>query len=207
MFGWKPTPKAFWKWFVRNEAMLFDFEKDQEKTFHLLATELQKIHSSLTFEFGPKINSIRDFVISADGIRAAFPAVIELAGAAPTLERWRVIALRPRTTPINAIEINDIKADPSQVEFSLIDNGTEIGVYLFIPGFDEKVLAWKQIGYLLLDEALGEYDVETAIGPIGMYSPESDISGERFPLPDLPAIFDRHRRTLHKTTGKTDWLQ
>ena len=100
MFGWKPTPKAFWKWFVRNEAMLFDFEKDQEKTFHLLATELQKIHSSLTFEFGPKINSIRDFVISADGIRAAFPAVIELAGAAPTLERWRVIAFRPRRTPI-----------------------------------------------------------------------------------------------------------
>ena len=83
----------------------------------------------------------------------------------------------------------------------------ESAVYLFIPGFDEKVLAWKQIGYLLLDEALGEYDVETAIGPIGMYSPESDILGERFPLPDLPAIFDHHRQTLRKTTGKSDWLQ
>jgi hypothetical protein len=48
----------------------------------------------------------------------------------------------------------------------------------------------KQIGYLLLDEALGEYDVETQLGLIKMMSPDSRTEGDRYPLPDLPALFD-----------------
>ena len=35
----------------------------------------------------------------------------------------------------------------------------------------------KQIGYLLLDEALGEYDVETRLGLIKMLSPETSTNG------------------------------
>lgn len=37
-------PEAdFWQWFQRNETMLFEFERDREKTFDLLATELRKV--------------------------------------------------------------------------------------------------------------------------------------------------------------------
>ena len=87
-------------------------------------------------------------------------------------------------------------APVQQIQFSLIDNGTIIGMYLFIPGFNETEIAWKEIGYLLLDEALGEYDVETKLGPISVLSPDSDQAGERFPLNELPEIFDRHVLTL-----------
>jgi hypothetical protein len=41
---------------------------------------------------------------------------------------------------------------------------------LFIPGFREDDVALQQIGYLLLDGALGEYDVETRLGLIKMLS-------------------------------------
>ncbi len=91
----------FWKWFQTNEAMLFDFDRDQEAVFDRLAGEMHKVHQSLTFEFGPKENGRREFVISVDGIKDAFPSVEALYAAAPTLERWQFIKFRPRREPFD----------------------------------------------------------------------------------------------------------
>jgi hypothetical protein len=73
----------------------------------------------------------------------------------------------------------------------LRDNGKMAGLYMFIPGFREHDMDLKQIGYLLLDEALGEYDVESRLGLIKMLSPQTPTEGERHPFADLPALFDR----------------
>ena len=55
------TPERdFWAWFQRNEPVLFDFEKNQDKVFASLASALHKVHPSLTFEFGPKQNGRRE---------------------------------------------------------------------------------------------------------------------------------------------------
>ena len=63
----------FWRWFQANETRLFDFEKDQDRVFNELQMQLHRIQPSLTFEFGPKEEGKREFVISADGIKDAFP--------------------------------------------------------------------------------------------------------------------------------------
>src|ERR1700692_1741982 len=98
--GPKDTPEqAFWKWFQSNESSLFAFEKDQEHTFDRLGAEVHKLNPSLTFECGPKENGRREFVISADGIREAFPEVEALYASAPSLPRWKFIKFRPRRTP------------------------------------------------------------------------------------------------------------
>jgi hypothetical protein len=70
-------------------------------------------------------------------------------------------------------------------------NGKIAGIYLFIPGFREDDVSWKQIGYLMLDGTLGEYDLETRLGPIKMLSPDTRTDGDRYPLADLAARFDR----------------
>jgi hypothetical protein len=44
---------------------------------------------------------------------------------------------------------------------------------------------------LLLDGALGEYDVETKVALIKMFPPEAEAPGPRYPLRELPAHFDR----------------
>ncbi len=75
----------------------------------------------------------------------------QLVDAAPKLDRWQVIAFRPRRTPINHLEIRGKKVDPKDVQFSLLDNGEKAGIYLFIPGFQEEDTVWKQLGYLLLE--------------------------------------------------------
>lgn len=77
----------FWKWFQQNEALLFDFERDREHIFDLLSSEIRRVHPSLTFEFGPKEGNRREFVISADGIRDAFPKVESLFSSAPPLPK------------------------------------------------------------------------------------------------------------------------
>lgn len=63
----------FWTWFQQNEDEIFNFEKNQEVVFDQLAARMQKVNPSLTFEFGPKEDSKREFVISADGVKRRSP--------------------------------------------------------------------------------------------------------------------------------------
>jgi hypothetical protein len=182
--------EQFWKWFVEYEMQLFHFETDRERIFDQLAAELRKVDPDLVFEFGPQ-GTKREFVVSAGGLKRAFPAVASLVAAAPTLARWQVIAFRPRRAPISHVQFGGKRVDPKDVQFALLDDGRMAGIYLFIPGFREDDADLKQIAYLLLDEALGEYDVEAHLGLIKMLSPEQGAGTERYPLAELPARFDK----------------
>jgi hypothetical protein len=170
------TPPAwFWNWFIHREPELFDFnatrESEREAIFIEIASQLHKVDPDLTCEIGPNGRPKREFIISADGIKRAFPAVVSLVGAAPPLERWQITAFMPRRSPISAMEIGGKRVDPRDVQFSLFDNGKMAGLYMFIPDFRGDDIDLKQIGYLLLDEALGEYDVESRLSLIKMLSP------------------------------------
>jgi hypothetical protein len=66
--------QTFWKWFVDNEDELFNFERDQDVVFDALSDALHLVSEQLTFEFGPKEDGRREFVISADGNRPASTA-------------------------------------------------------------------------------------------------------------------------------------
>src|SRR5947209_3506709 len=144
--------QAFWKWFLGHEDDLMHFERDREGIFDALAAELQKVNPDLTFEFGPEVDGCRELVISAAGIKSAFPAVESLAAAAPKSNRWKVIAFRPRRPVGNIIELGDHRIDPEDVEYSLLRGKNELGLYLFIPGYSEGNSEVGQIGYLFLDE-------------------------------------------------------
>jgi hypothetical protein len=186
--------EEFWRWFIQREGDLFKFDPEcetkRERIFDQLATALQRVHRDLTFEFGPR-QARREFVVSAGGIKSAFPAVISLVDAAPALARWQVTAFRPRRTSVGIVEIAGKRVEPSDVQFSLLDNGKIAGIYLFIAGFREEDVDLKQIGYLMLDAALGEYDVESRLGLIEMLSPDTRTEGDRYPLSKLPALFDK----------------
>lgn len=185
------TPEqAFWKWFVDHEEEVMNFEADQEKVFARLAAQLRKIDPNLTFEFGPR-GETRELVISADGIRTAFPSVSALVAAAPKLPRWHLTAFRPRRPVGGSIEISGKRIHCQDIQFALMSDGKNAGIQLFIPGYAEGDSVFKQIGYLFLDEALGEYDVETKLGPIQMFAPEAKTEGERYPFSQLAEKFDQ----------------
>lgn len=187
------TPESeFWQWFQKNDAMLFDYERDQEKVFDLLAAAMQKVHPSLTFEFGPKEGGRREFVISADGIREAFPKVESLYASAPRLQHWKFIKFRPRREPLDLVEYGGASVKPKDVTVVLRPQGKQVALTVLIPGYPGSSRdAYVGVAYLLLDQALGEYDVETRVGRIDVATPGDNPAGA-VPLSQLPRAFDAH---------------
>jgi len=181
--------QEFWKWFQSNETALFDFENDQERIFDRIGNALHKIDPALTFEFGPKEGGRREFVISADGIRSAFPKVEALYAAAPSLPRWKFIKFRPRRAPMD-ITYGSITVKARSVVVGLEPAGPKANLTIFIPGYSRTAhQTYMAIAFLLLDEALGEYDVETRIGNIDI-KPLTDAPSSACSLEALPRAFD-----------------
>ena len=196
LFASETKEATFWRWFQKNDERLFSFEKDREKTFDSLAEILKKVNPNLTFEFGPIVTgSKREFVISAGGIRSAFPAVEALHAAAPQMPKWIFIKFRARRTSINDLEYSGVKVRAKDVNYILFkdENPEKVGILIFIDGYTkERKSTFGQIGYLFLDEALGEYDVEMKVGAIQFESRESKYFERSHPLPELPQAFDEH---------------
>lgn len=181
----------FWHWFQTNEARLFEFEKDQERIFDELQTELHRIEPNLTFEFGPKQDEKREFVISADGIKDAFPAVIRLADAAPPLSRWKITKFRPRRGFQGPVTLNGLTISPDQVEFTLEPDGDKTGLTLFMEGYNaNEHEKYARVVYLMLDQALGEYDVETKVGFIELKPRSARSKLAKHSFPALAQSFD-----------------
>jgi hypothetical protein len=182
---------AFWNWFIKNQQRLFEFESDRERIFDELGRRMKQVNPDLTFEFGPTQNGKREFVVSAGGIKSAFPAVESIYAKAPSLPQWVWVKYRPRRVPLNDLsyEGKEIKAD--EVRYLLAKDGDKVGVVLFFEGYnDEEKKTFGQIGYLFLDEALGEYAVETQVGFIEFHGRDSKYFPQSHPLRELPAHFD-----------------
>ncbi|QQS42315.1 MAG: hypothetical protein IPM63_05060 [Acidobacteriota bacterium] len=185
------SPEArFWTWFEENQDEIYHFERDQERVFDRLQEEMSKVHPDLTFEFGPEEDGKREFVISADGIIEAFPAVEALYSSAPSLPRWTIIKFRPRR-PAMTIEIGQLKLEPSDIQVSIEPDGEKAGLTVFVKDLDQsRSDQYKQAAFIMLDQAIGEYDMETKVGFIGLQPFESNSDQERHSLDELPQRFD-----------------
>jgi hypothetical protein len=195
MFFSRKTPaQAFWTWFEKNEARIHDYERNQAAVFAALTAELHRIDAELAFEFGPKDErGQRELVLSAGGIKASFRGVQALVDAAPRLPRWRFTAFRPRRKPLMTLVFKDLTISPEDVDCCVLSNGRQLGLYLFFHGWsEERKNDFGQMGYLMLDEAIGEYDVAMKVGPIQFKAFEEHPDVERFPLTALAERFDAH---------------
>ncbi len=187
----------FWKWFHEHENELFHFENERDVIFRSLSDALERVHDGLTFEMGPIEEGLRELVISADGIRDAFPAVVSLCEAAPELPRWRIIQFRPRRSPIDTIHLKDLTLNPDDVWVTLQPDQHKAGITLYMKGYCDKLSSsYSQIGYLFLDEALGEYDVETRVGFVEFREAAAESEFEKKQLKELPSIFDQFVRYI-----------
>lgn len=169
LFQKSTREERFWKWFAEHSQQLFEFEADRDRVFAQLSRELSRVEKGLTFEFGPVTDARREFIISANGIRARFPAVQSLAAAAPSFPEWVIIPFRPPKdlTQFRSIRINAVSISLDDVWFSYELSDSRMNLEIFIRGLtaqNERELAGA--GFLLLDLALGEYVVATRIGGI-----------------------------------------
>jgi hypothetical protein len=200
-----PPEVAFWNWFRQNESRLFDFERDQDRIFRQLASALHDVDPDLTFEFGPIVDGRREFVVSAGGIRGAFPAVEALVEAAPSLARWCITKFRPRRPVSGHLEFAGLRVGAHDVWITCHPDDGRWGLTIHLPGYEPTPdHRYEQIGYLWLDQSLGEYDVETRISFIEFASTDHGATVGDVSLNRLPSIIDgvvsnrERRNTLNR---------
>ncbi len=195
----------FWQYFARDEEVIFRFEKDQKRVFARLTEELRRVHPDLTFEFGPVIEGARDFVISAGGIKKAFPAFEKLYSAKPELKRFRVIKFRPRRQVVSDINYGGLVIRSKDVYYHLVGDDKDVnkvGILLFLPGHSKgKEAEFGNIGYLMLDEAVGEYAVEMYLSAIEMMGHDSPHFEGAHPISELGEHFAEVISTKIPRTG------
>ena len=198
----KSTREArFWLWFKKNEGRLFDHGDCTGHLMDELHKQLRLVHQNLVWEMSRVHTGKRDFIISADGILEAFSAVEALADAAPPLNRWNIIRFRPREPDyhVGTLRMGDVVVNAEGIECALCQavskNGSrKLGVEVFIPGCPSKNdPPFRRVAYVLLDHALGEYDVECKVGYIGIFPFEQppSVGGDRIPFSRLRDEFDR----------------
>ncbi|WP_258535515.1 hypothetical protein [Bacillus sp. 03113] len=185
----KNSYKDFWTWFVKHSDDYLQLNEEHLGTlFHKLEKQLSKINPDLTFEFSVDlVDGKREFIISADGILSAFPAVEGLVNEAPNFEDFKIIAFRQRGEDFN-IKFNEIELLPENVFFTYDQQDDGINLYLYIKGFDSQNDDMITASFILLDTLIGEYDVATKLDKIEILPFEADPKLD--PIIELPSLID-----------------
>lgn len=193
----EPKEQVFWRWFAENSATYLRFEPgapNQSAVLNQLGKQLERVNRHLKFEIGLKPDSAgRELVISADGRQEAFPAVQALVAAAPALPDWEITAFRQRQNLGDvSLQIEGVEYSPESLWFTLRPEGEVIGVDLYLKGVaDPTSEATLMVCFLMLDIALGEYDVETRVGTINpMLAPHDPETQGLKPFLTFPEEFD-----------------
>ena len=184
---------AFWSWFIENRARFDSFEAGQEDTLDLLHGALLSYCEGLVFEISKPEQGVREFVVSADGLRELFPAVQRLCDAAPAIPGWKITAFRPRMSLDYLLEYEGREFDPGAIWCHPITDDGAFDLILYVPSFKEEERSAIVNGcYILLDMALGESDVVTGIRYLDHLPLPDDPEGEGLiPFRRLPEVFDK----------------
>jgi len=197
LFAKETGEQIFWKWFQKNESKIYQFEKNREQILDEISEQLSKYKEGVVFEISQEQNGKREFILSADGLKELFPAVQVLKAAAPRLERWSIVAFRPRMNDYASFKLDYAgkEFDPANIWiYHRIQDGY-FDLIIYQPEYtEEERNAFISGAYILLDMALGEYDVVTGIRYIDHQRlPERPEAEGLKPFSELRQIFDEYK--------------
>ena len=185
--------REFWRAFLRTEEAMFGGDGAAAELTELIG----RVHPDLEFDIGPPEAGRREIVISAGGIREAFPAVEALARAAPPLTRWNVVTYRKRRPVGGTVTFQGLALSPDDVRFEFSPGGPGEGIVLYMPGYTRQEHSrYLALALLMLDTMLGEYDVEMKLGSILIEHLGPDRGARAGTLDTLPRVFDA---TIHES--------
>jgi hypothetical protein len=189
LFRKKTTPyQDFWAWFQKSRFLSTDGQLVVEK----LGKRANAIHDSIVFEIGPPDQRPRELIISADGIREGVEHVEALADAAPPMKDWTITRFRPRVDGYQAVQLNigEITAKAENMRFVARRDNTLVDMFIFADWYSDARHRPDQAAFIMLDMALGEYDVMCRVGYIEMH-PLAEAPEHAQPWADVRDTFDR----------------
>lgn len=197
LFKKKSEEDIFWSWFSQNANAYYFFEKNQNKLFNQLKSELGKIHPGIVFEFSPIFNDgTREFVISADGIKSVFPIVSNLVAKAPELKKWRIVAFRQPHKNITQIKYQNLVLKLDDVFFRYEKDNGKIKLELNIRGYCVSP-EWTAATFILLDNVLGEYHTEMSLSGIDKKKLDENEANSLLPIASLPQIIRDYQSEIN----------
>jgi len=174
----------FWTWFESEEQYIFDeLEHYPDEIAEQIASNLERVDSDLVFDIPFEVvNGKREFIISADGDENLFPLVQNFVKVAPSLERWNVVGLRPRTNQLDqAIDIEGLYLEYEDIFYVLRNQLFPLDVDVYIKGYDVNDNRFTHGYFLLLDTLVGEYNAVTYFGNTMIHSYEdAPADAQRF---------------------------
>lgn len=190
----------FWEWFQANEA---DFPSTAEFDAAYgdeLADRLATIKPGLVYEISIPDEGERTLIISADGMKELIPFVRDLVDSAPNLSGWRIIAFRPRMDDYArfGLGFGERSFDPKELWCWSRVEGGNFDLIIYHPNYsDEDRNVLVNGAYILLDMALGEYDVMTGIRYIDHRRlPDDPESLALYRFEDLRTVFDAYKSSV-----------
>ena len=194
----------FWQWFESNIDRFNRFEDDQQSLMRELSAQLHQIDDNLVYEISSANSGMRELVISADGIKESFTSVVALSKAAPEIKGWTITAFRPRVDIAEfTLRFDGRELAAKDYYFWLQSEDESIDLILYVPGLSEENRnEFVNACYVLLDMAIGEYDVATKIRYIDHQAlmPTTEMEGLK-PLTELPKEFDELYTKLHQASA------
>ena len=89
------------------------------------------------------------------------------------------------------IEYGGVKVKADDVYCTVEPDRGKAGITVFINGYEaEKHKTYGGIAFLMLDQSLGEYDVETKVGFVQVKSFSSESTLEKKPIKEVTKVFD-----------------
>ncbi|WP_421535942.1 hypothetical protein [Priestia sp. D3YE.R1] len=193
LFKRKITEKEFWSWFEKNSEDYFQLdENNYDLLFNKLGLQLSKYHKELTFEFSVEMKQgKREFIISAEGMVSAFPAVIKLVEEAPDLEKFNVVAFRQRQNSEQEIYFEDIVLNTEDIFFTYREDKQMdcLDIVIYIKGYSEENDQFIAAAFIMLDSLIGEYDVGVKLGEINFEPYQQEKEAQ--PILNLVSLVDK----------------
>lgn len=168
IFNKESKEEKFWNWFEKNQETYYSEIENleiREQIFDELTKNLKKVNEDLVYEFSPiHENNVREFTISAEGMKELFPIVEKLIEKAPKLKNWKFNTFRQRVPGDDfEIQYGDLKIGYSDIYYRSENDNGKLGIELNIKDYNGNGQTQNAI-YILLDGLIGEYDVTTKIG-------------------------------------------
>ena len=195
----------FWKWFEENQNRYYeniepDKRKEMEKLFDDLQKQLKPINSNLVFEFSPILgNKKREFVLSSDGRKEAFPDLISLYKRSPYSNKWEFILFKQGFDTDPKLKLtNDFTLSWDKVKFSYKELKEGLSMDFYIEGYNEKDESFGTGLIILLDSLLGEYDAVMQITYVDVHKLEKKTDKKLKEFKELKRVVEEYKSKKNK---------
>ena len=194
IFGSSKAPaEKFWKWFVKNESRLLSMAG--EPLVLEAGDRVRKGFPGVMLEVGPETQRPRELLISADGLRENVSKVEEIADAAPALANWTITRFRRAHEGYGESELQfgpvSLGKETVRAKLTRMEDGRP-DVDLYLEGYNpdsEQAQVYHGAAFILLDMAIGEYNVICLVGEI-RFHPLADAPDDSIAWGDFATRFN-----------------